>query len=450
MKHILSGASLLAVVTFVVPSEAAPHLGMKLACKRYGDAWNSGSRSALASQVTGDFAQMFRRMPNQMFADLPRGGGAKVLSSSKGNGSGTVTVATSQGVITLVLVGRGFHWRVADLYKAGDDGRTVSLKSYLDAVLTSREFMVDLKYKGGRSFYDSTTRGFQSAFAELSVSDLNRIRDFLPDIRDDVKPYVTMNGTRATMFARFPGEEGYARFDLVREGSWKVDDYAVELPHASIASFRNSLDTIAAVGKFRDFMLAPGQFDPTEFTAVGPLQNSLLKVHANGCLPMKQIPSAMKKCTIDKTGEHVHIALLDRQVKINLDRSGLGAIVEQVEITMGNRFADLGHLIALNERARGMLAFAGVAQPAVGAADATAFAVATEREKPASKAADSALTNASATEVVTAAKIDANVRPAVARPSAPAVKTASYQVSAGPTYHVPHKRIRFVGRRCRR
>lgn len=449
MKHSLTGASLLAAALFVIPAEAAPHLGMKLACKRYGEAWNSGSRSALTGQVTGDFASVFHRMPSHMFADMPRGGGAKVLSSSKGRGSGTVTVATSQGVVTLVVVGRGFRWRVADIYKAGDDGRTVSLKSYLDAALTSREFMVDLKYKGGRSFHDSISRGFQGAFTELSTEDLNRVRDFLPEIRDDAKPYITMNGSRATMYARFPGEEGYARFDLVREGSWKVDDYSVNLPHASIASFRNSLDTLAAVGKFREFMLEPAKNDPAQFTAVGYLQDSLLKIHANGHLPMNQIPSAMKKCTIDKSGEYVHIALLDRQVKVDLDRSGPGAIIEKVEITIGNRYADLAHLIALNERARGVLAFAGATQPAATAAEATAFAVATEVETPAIAKAESTLSNASATEAIV--KSDPEVKPAVATQSTkPVVRQVSYQVSTSKVYRVKHKRFKFGARRWRR
>ena len=52
------------------PAQAGLHLGMKLACKRYGDAWNSGSQSALWGATTGDFASVWNRMPADMYGFL--------------------------------------------------------------------------------------------------------------------------------------------------------------------------------------------------------------------------------------------------------------------------------------------------------------------------------------------------------------------------------------------
>lgn len=440
MRPLASSAIWIVSVALVVPCQAGPNLGMKLACKRYGDAWNSGSRSALNGQVTSDFAAAFNRMPGDMFAAMPRGGGGRVLSSSKGNGSGTVTVATSQGVMTFVVVGRGFNWRVADIYKAGDDGRTVSLKSYLDAKLTAREFIYDLKNVGGTAHHDSLSRGFLAAFKELSADDVKRVRDFLPPMRSDAKPHLAMHGNRAVMTVRFPGVEGHARFDLVREGSWKVDDYSVHMPHASIASFRNSLDTIAAVGRFREFMLEPAKLHPAEFTSPGQLQASLVRVHELGFLPMRQVPSPMKKCTIDRSGENVLIELADRSVRMEVDRSGRGAVVAKVDVTMGQRWADLGHLIALNERARSSLALAGLVQPRATGAIAVVTTPA--------PAGASVLEAASAQEVEVAAapksaasKLDTNVRPAVAADSKSDVRRVSHQTYAQP------QRVYYVKKR---
>src|SRR5690606_12634490 len=155
------------------------------------EAWNSGDVRALQGVATRDFYEQWQRMPASSFAKLPRGGSAQVLSTQKGNGSGTVTVSTRGGAMTFLLVGGGFDWRVADIFRAGDDGQRISVKEYLDLSLTASEFMEDLKYKGGSSFHDSISHRFRSSFRELTADDLARIRNFLPEIERQ-KPNIRM------------------------------------------------------------------------------------------------------------------------------------------------------------------------------------------------------------------------------------------------------------------
>lgn len=421
----------LASVVLAGPAVAGPHLGMKLACKHYGDAWNSGSRSALYGQVTGDFAHQFQRMPDDMFRTMPRGGGGQVLSHSKNGSSGRVTVATSHGVVTFAVVGSGFKWRVADIYKPGDDGRTVSLKSYLDASMTAHEFIRDLTKRTDKQFMVSTSNAFDAAFAELKPEELQMVRELIPNVKLQGKPYLSMNGSRATMQVHLVGDRR-ATLQLVREGSWKVEDYGVESPTMSVASFRNSLDTIVAVQRFRQFMVEPKSHHPELFVSAGSLRDSLVRVHELGFLPMHQKPSPMRHCRIDADGQNVHIELADRKVHLTVDRKGVGATVTKAEVTMGNRWADLGHLIALNERFRTSFGVIGMAQPRIPASVAVAEVAPAAKE-------ESVLVNASATEIEpseSAAEVairPASTTPAISSPEKPVVQPATY---VAPRYEV--------------
>ena len=428
-----------AVVGLVLPAAAGPNLGIKLACKHYGDAWNSGSRGALYGQVSGDFAHIFQRMPDHMFNAMPRGGSGQVISSSKGSGSGQVTVSTSQGVMTFILAGSGFNWTVVDIYKAGDDGQTVSLKSYLDASIVSYEFIRDFGgQKKGNAYLASSSSKFREAFGELNTDELTLVRDLIPEIGQAGKPHIAMNGSRATMSVKLPHDRS-ARFQLVHEGSWKVDDYSITSPTMSIASFRNSLDSLVAVQRFRKFMTSPGSMDPVQFTAEGQLRDAMVRVHELGFLPMHQKPSPMRHCSIDQKGENVLIDLTDRHVRIAIDKSGRGAVVSKVDVTMGkSRWADFAHLIALNERARKAMAYIGIASNATIPATA-----AVAKESPASTSGESVLANASAVEIEKPAPVvkkDQNVKPVVAQtvstaPKTTTIQTANY-VQQQPTYRV--------------
>jgi hypothetical protein len=397
INHWVRALALVAVGVLVGPAVAGPHLGMKLACKRYGEAWNSGSRSALSGQITGDFNSVFNRMPASMFAAMPRGGSGQVLSHSKGSNSGQVTVSTSQGVMTFVLVGNGFNWRVADIYKAGDDGGRVSLKSYLDATVTAHEFVRDLKLPTGTQFYTSISQGFRQSWQDLSTEELGLVREFMDNATPVGKPFLSMNGNYANMTVRLTGDKT-ARLQLIREGSWKIADYGIESPTVTIASFRNSVDTIASVQRFRSFMVDPANQSPIAFTKEGMLRESLVQLHQIGFLPMNQKPSKMTYFSIDPSGQNVLIKLEDRQVKLMVDRAGRGATIAKVDVTMGKKtWADLSHLIALNNQIRQGIGLLGLAQP-----NLPVTAALTKTARPEAKPASdsSTLIAASAKEVV--------------------------------------------------
>jgi hypothetical protein len=444
INHWVRALTLIAVSAMASPILAGPHLGMKLACKHYGDAWNSGSRGALSGQVTGDFASVFNRIPGSMWAQMPRGGGGQVLSHTKGNGTGRVTVATSQGVMTFVLVGSGFNWRVADIYKAGDDGRTVSLKSYLDATVTAHEFIRDLKGRQDTQFYASVSSSFRQSWQDLNNEDLALVREFIQGSTVVGKPFLSMNGSAATMTVSLT-ENKTARLQLIREGSWKIDDYGIESPNISIVSFRNSVDTIAAVQRFRKFMIEPANHSPVAFTKEGMLRDSLVKVHQIGFLPMKQKPSKMTYFSIDQSGQNVQINLEDRKVKVVVDRSGRGASIAKVDVTMGkSTWADLSHLIALNNQIRSGIGLIGLTQPNLPVAAALA------KDVPATN--DSTLLAASVKEPVVSEPMKTQATVAslpVAAPIAssvaevrPIIRTTSYQtpVVTRPTVKVYQSR----------
>src|SRR5687768_2068842 len=103
-------AALPLLLALSLPARADLHLGMKLACKRYGDAYKAGNKRELMAESSPDFANLWNRVPQEIFAKLPRSGSGAVLSSQKTPAGGTVTVATNQGQVTFVLVGGGFSW----------------------------------------------------------------------------------------------------------------------------------------------------------------------------------------------------------------------------------------------------------------------------------------------------------------------------------------------------
>lgn len=269
---------ILCFTSLATPIQAGINLGMKLACKRYGEAMNSGSQGAVASCCTGDFAAQWYRVPSDIFASIPRGGSGQVLSSSKSNGSGRVTVSTNQGVVTFLLVGGGFNWRVADIIKPGDDGVSVSVKNYLDASLTSGDFIRTLKRNGGTSFYSSITGNFQNSFQSLDGAELDRVRRFLPELGGNTKPFVQMRNDYAAIRFQIPGRApgDVAIFHMRRQGRWLVDDYQIASGTTNIASMRSGIGVVAAVTGMNEFVKNPEGLDPREFTAPGELRDALL------------------------------------------------------------------------------------------------------------------------------------------------------------------------------
>jgi hypothetical protein len=437
---------------------------MKLACKRYGEAWNSGSRSALRSAVTSDFAAQWARLPQSNFATMPRGGAGQVISTSKGRGVGTVTVSTSQGVLTFVVVGGGFQWTVADIHKAGDDGRTVSLKEYLDVTMTAREFITDLKNRGGTSFHESITRDFQHAFADLTPSALQRIQDFLPDPHQNVKPYVQIGDQAATMRVQIPnrGPNDFVTFRLKRESGWRVDDYTIDSDAIKVASFRSALPTIAAVTGFRQFARDPEGNDPVTFTGPGELRTLLQTLRAERPFPLKANGDARLLVVADD-GKSAQVTFPNRVVHISMAPAEKGQAIDRIWVMTGDRWADFAHLMTLQRSLQKASMFAFLRRtPAVGAArvalteglapastsrieepvpttqqpivtEATA-AVVPESAAPAPQASPapaSLASNAASIDAVAATPAAAPAAPAVAPPTGPIIQRVSYSAPTG-------------------
>lgn len=334
-------------------------LGMKLACKKYGEAWNSGVQSALNTVTTTEFAKVWARMPADLYARLPHGGTGKVVSTTKHGTTGLVTVATNQGVMTFVVVGNGFNWLVADIHKPGDDGRQVSLKSYLDASLTAFEFMTGLKETGGSSFHRALTSNFRSAFSQLSASELDRIRAFIPPIRRDIHPYLVLDGDHATMRVHPPGAgaNDFAIFQLARDQGWHVDDYAIDTATVKIASFKHSLSLIACVSAFGEFVAHPEQCDPASFTVNGTLRAMLAQARTEKPFPLV-LGGARQEFVIAEHQEAVTIRYSDRTVRIRVAPAATGCAIDHIDVLAGDRWADLAHVVGLKRQLRDF-SFAG-------------------------------------------------------------------------------------------
>lgn len=441
MRRKLIGAALALALVWPVGASAGPHIGMKLACKRYGEAFNSGSRSAVVGASTGNFAYQWSRMPADVFGSLPRGGGGQVLGSSKGRGSGTVTVATSQGVLTFLVVGHGFRWTVADIYKAGDDGRTVSLASYLDLTLTANEFMRDLKYVGGTSFHDSSSNTMRTAFVALRGDELTRIREFLPEVRRN-KPYVSMNGNRGTMRLPIPNGKPHETitFQMVHEGGWKVDDYVVSSDTTKIPSFRKALPLLAAMTGFRRFSADPKGNDPTTFVCSGPLCDSLLLAKSETPFPLGAASKPLEM-VVSADGKTADIRYPDRRVRIEVDSINGQTGIAKIQIKMGDRWAHLEHMLAIRRQFRGgggsglnLAAARPATRPTEPSVLTNASRVTVESAKPAAPAPTVAVATSrpilqatpAVAKEITSPAASPLASPAATRP-APVIQTVSYQ-----------------------
>lgn len=436
----------LAAVCLAPHAHAAPHIGMKLACKRYGEAWNSGNKNALAGVTTGDFAAQFLRMPDDAFARMPRGGGGGVLSSSKGQGSGTVTVSTSQGVMTFLVVGRGFRWTVADIYKSGDDGGTVSLKNYLDATLTAGEFITRLKNTGGTAHLSSTTSSFRGEFAKLAPEQLEDLRSFLPEVNRNVKPFVQFHGDRATVRVAIPNREpgDTVTFEMRREGSWRVDDYRIESQTLWVPSFKRSMPMIASIAAMRRFLVTPTGVAPSRFTTEGPIRDALVAARAESPFPL---PPATGRAVIllDDSGKVAQIQFPHRTVHLELGPAEGPAKIDRMWVMTGDRWMEFAHLLAVRSQLR-QSSFAKLLRNVrPGAALAVSPVVLTEPSSPAKATSFAAARVEAAPE-----ETPETVAPAVAETAAPAADAAVQPVRYEAQPVNEYRSYRRGGRKWRR
>lgn len=331
------------------------HLGMKLACKHYGDAWNSGSKGALYGVSTSDFAYQWGRMPDDLFASMPRGGGGGVAGSFKnrGGGYGEVSVSTSQGPMTFILVGHGFNWRVADIQKTGDGGQWVSVKNYLDASLSAREFMTAFHSETDESFRNVASSGFNGVFNATEAGDLKRVRRVLPPPALDVKPYLIFNGNTADITVHppngAPGDRVAIR--LIHEGSWKVNDFEVDTARMRIASFQKAIPALACVTALGAFVNDPQSVDPTSFTANGELRDALVYARSQKPFPM-QSGEKWKRLEVADDGATVFAHYPGRMVRMSIGSTG-GPVLTRLEMAaQQGKWSDVAQALAIQKKVK--------------------------------------------------------------------------------------------------
>lgn len=436
---------------------AGPHLGMKLACKNYAQVWNSGSQSALQHVTTEDFYKQWARMPREAFAKLPRGGTASILSTTKGSGTGTVTVATRAGIMTFHLVGDGFDWKVADIEKRGDDGTPIRLKHYLDISLTASEFIDDLKYRGGSTFHESLSRRFLGEFRRLTPAELERIRAFLPEVEKQ-KPTISFQQNRATMEVRLPGGGSGDRivFSFINEQGWKVDDYRVDMEAIQIASFRDALPVLACMTAFSEFTKSPTSCNPQEFTCEGPLREALQYAQKMNPCPIAA-SGTRERFEISPDLKTVCVCQGGKTVQLSLKRSGDRMLIEEMELQTGGRWMDVAQLLNLQQRVNRM-GIASAFASLINDKPATVFANAVETSKTRKPDArplevdEPAIKSAVAQEAVQKPAKGKDLVPAVAETNwhhaSHQVMPTSYRITSANTKKA-YKQWRRSMRRCR-
>jgi len=337
-------------------ASAGLHLGMKLACKRYGDAWAAGDRGALQAAVSEDFAAVWRRMPDQVFAKLPRQDSSEsaVLSSQRTPTESTVSVQTPEGVIVFHLVGSGFQWLVADVEVQNVHGESVSLKHSLAASLTSRDFLMGLSDPAGRSWNGSLSRAMQSTIDRLGPDEWRLVQAFLPKMKEPTpakKPMVRFFGKQAIMQVSMPGGESAIQVTLVNEGAWKIDDLELSGKALRIPSFRKGMPSLAAVAKLGRFMKDPKSHDPAGFVAEPKLREELGHLHAGkgeasalGAQKMEHLRIALDS--------HVYIKYPNRWIVVSTQPKDGRMMVSNLQVHEGGAWRNAADLLALQRTAK--------------------------------------------------------------------------------------------------
>lgn len=352
-RTLLSVGAFCAIAVAPISVNAGPHLGMKMACRDYANAWNSGSRRALLNVVTGRFARAWARLPEKEFAEIPRrAGGGSVLASRKGRGIGWVTVATAEGPVTFVVVGRGFRWTVDDILRPDSQGNTVSVADSLHATGTVRDFVQTFSSEEEEATYRALmSAAFQQSFDRLSENGRNWVRRWLRPQGSRGQPQLVLRGDRASIVvAPEKGQpDDKVHFELVRQaGEWKVDDVRFDTARHKIDSYRDQLPLVAAVAGFREFTKNPGGVAPDEF-ASGPLHEELASIHrGEASLPDSKVGGFLQVEMVKGSGQAVvrfeNAALVLRESKKAPGR------IDAATIAYEDGQKDLASVLAVNRK----------------------------------------------------------------------------------------------------
>jgi hypothetical protein len=346
---------LVAVVAVVPRAEAGLHLGMKLACKKYGDAWKAGDRNLLQAAVTDDFAAVWRRMPESMFSQLAKPDAAEpvVLSSQKSPKGANVSVQTADGVIVFHLVGSGFQWLVSDLEVANAHGEPVSLKQTLEASLASRDFLLGLNDPNGRSWNGCLSHSMEAAIRSLSLEEWRLVQGQLPKIAEPTpgkKPLVRFFGRHAVLAVTMPTGGSSVQVSLVNEGAWKVDDLELAGTSLRIPSFRKGMPALASVAKLGRFMKDPKSIDPARFVCHPKLREELSHLHSgNGDAGLGG--QKMEHLRIAQDA-HVYVKYPNRWILVSTQPVDGTVMVSDLQLHEGGSWQKAADLLALKRKVK--------------------------------------------------------------------------------------------------
>lgn len=359
---------------FALPLEvrAGPHLGIKMAAQRYGEAWRSRDRGQLHGAITGDFARAWARIPEEQFKSLPRFSGRQLLSTRKGAGVASVSIVTEGGPATLVLVGGGFNWSVDDILRPAPDGRWTSVKETLHAGSSAREFTHDFSSRTTVGDFERVVSNrFLNAWCQLPNNTRARIRHHFPVGKAGPLPEVSIDSTKATVIVRpdgtFRGPEAadQVSFSMVKEGEWKVDDVAFAAGWLRTDSFRAHLDELGAIANLQAFARDRTAIAPEVFAAPGELLQELQALGNNGGRPAGMELGKMTRLELSADGSAARMAFEKGELAITFTRGPNGlSLIQRVGIRAAGSSSpiDLAAALAATRTLRRLPGASGVAQ----------------------------------------------------------------------------------------
>lgn len=337
-------------------SSAAPaqHLGMKLACKRYGDAFNRGDKSALISLTTPELGRQWERVPEQTFMRLPRlQGEPRIVRSYKTGTMGQVVIATVDGPVTFTLVGSGFDWKIANMTTVNPIGQEISLLDSLDITMTVREFVQALNGRTERNLEDCVTTRTALVFSELTPHQRQAVQNIVPDADPACRPTIQVWEGLAKMIVPLPGNIAGRRhaitFSLFRQQSWRIDDFSIYSETYDIPSFVSAVPLLSNVVAFGSFVNDPASVSPDLFTVVGSLQKELVQIHQRGRYPFKRNTSD-RRVTFERSGTSCRVDWKDGETVtiVSAQRSKEYGRIQDILVVHQGRQLSLANVLAWN------------------------------------------------------------------------------------------------------
>ena len=352
MRPIIWAIAVCFGANLAVAGQGGLHIGMKLACKRYGDAWLAGDKDALILATTDEFAAVWRAMPDAMFKKLHKSSadGAQVLASSKSATDARVAVQAPDGKLVFALDGAGFNWKVADVETSNMFGETVSLKHSVAASLAARQFLAGLN---GGDFGNSLSSRFRTVLVGMQPGDFSAVRTFIPHIdepKPTKRPVVRFRGPNAARIASAIGNgESEAVVSLVNEHGWRVDDLSVAGQGMRIPSLRDALATLAAAAKLGEFFKSPRTVDPASFAAPGKLFDELKKAFEGGPSPPNPAAAKIVHLRVADDPRLAYLKYPDKWILVSTDPTGPGrALVRDLHLHQNGKWQNAADLLALN------------------------------------------------------------------------------------------------------